>query len=123
VSAHWHLRRRGDAILKDLEALGSDLPQPTAPPAFGTPAAVLGGIYVLEGSRLGGALLSRSLPATAPRAFLAAPGDSRRWRKLLEDLERLLYRHDLVSAAVAAAVDVFACFAAAGRRELEKASP
>jgi heme oxygenase len=123
ILGDWPARRRSEALREDLKALGAEPPAPTAAPAFATPEAVLGGIYVLEGARLGGALLSRALPDKAPQAFLGAAGDSLRWRKLLEDLEKLLYRHDQVAAAVSAAVDVFACFAAAGRRELESASP
>ena len=117
----WTARRRADALRSDLSALSAEPPPPLLSPIFGSPEAVLGGVYVLEGSRLGGALLSRSLPAGVPSAFLGSPPDSPRWRKLLEDLERLLYRHDQVAKAAGAAINVFACFAIAGRRELENA--
>ena len=117
----WPRRRRGPALCSDLSALAAEPPPQLKPPLFGTREAVLGGIYVLEGSRLGGALLSRSLPAGVPSAFLGSPPDSLRWRKLLEELESLLYRHDQVAEAAGAAIGVFACFAAAGRRQLENA--
>ncbi|MDB5720422.1 MAG: hypothetical protein JWP15_1040 [Alphaproteobacteria bacterium] len=115
----WPSRRRARSLRDDLAALGAAPPASVDPPVFSGPPAVLGGLYVLEGSRFGGTLLSRSVPPGMPRAFLGARSYPLRWRKLLEEMERLLYRHDQVAAAVEAAVAVFACFAEAGRRELE----
>lgn len=56
-------RRRKRALLEaDLAALGADAPlAPAAVPAIGDEAAAFGAAYVLEGSMLGGAVLSRSL--------------------------------------------------------------
>ena len=119
----WSERRRGHLLRNDLDRLALSAPAPLPAPAFASPEALLGGVYVLEGSRLGGALLSREVPTDAPKTFLSAKGDSARWRKLLEDLERLLYRSDRVPSALEAATQVFACFAAAGRRQLETVCP
>ncbi len=49
----WPLRRRSDAITADLAGFGVAVPA-ADPVAFGSPKAMLGTLYVLEGSRLGG---------------------------------------------------------------------
>lgn len=115
----WPGRRRGHLLRSDLEALGAAEPEPIAAFAFKTEAAALGAIYVLEGSRLGGALLKRELPAVAPRQFLEAPQPQGSWRKLLELLDASLYRTDLLEAAAEAAREVFQRFEAGGLRYLE----
>ena len=114
----WPLRRRGDALKADLADLGEALPAPLAAPEFGDPSAMLGAIYVLEGSRLGGALLKRSIPADLPRRFLDAPQMPGSWRKLLELLDAFLYEPDRVHSAVGGARHVFHRFEAGGRRYL-----
>ena len=115
----WPLRRRGDALRVDLADLGEALPAPLAAPEFGDPSAMLGAIYVLEGSRLGGALLKRSIPAGLPRRFLDAPQMPGSWRKLLELLDAFLYRSDRIDSAVESARHAFQLFEAGGRRYLE----
>jgi heme oxygenase len=117
----WQARRRSKALREDLEVLGVQRVDRVDSPTFASPEAVLGGVYVLEGSRLGAALLGREVREGTACAFLGAPQDSRRWRKLLEDLEAFLYRRDQVEAAAVAARQVFACFAEAGRRQWETA--
>jgi heme oxygenase (biliverdin-IX-beta and delta-forming) len=125
----WPERRRGDLLRADLAEFGEALPPPLPGPGFNGPAGAAGGIYVLEGSRLGGAVLKRALPAGAPRRFLAAPQTPGSWRKLLERLDTLLYRPDLVDAATQAARQVFQRFEAGGlihlqtERVCEKAIP
>lgn len=114
----WDARRRSVALRADLGALGETVPEQIPAPDFVTDASVLGGIYVLEGSRLGGALLKRGIPASVPRAFLDAEQGSGAWRKLLERLEIFLYRTDLVEAAAGAARQTFQCFEAGGLRYL-----
>lgn len=121
VLADWPQRRRGDLLRADLAALGATEPEPVAPPSFASDAAILGGIYVLEGSRLGGAMLKRAVAAEAPAAFLSAPQEAGSWRKLLENLDRILYAPDQIEAAVGAARTVFERFAAGGLRHLETA--
>lgn len=115
----WPGRRRGDLLRRDLHVLGAAEPEPVAALAFNTQAAALGGIYVLEGSRLGGALLKREIPGEAPRQFLDAPQPPGSWRKLLELLDASLYRTDLLEAATEAAKEVFQRFEAGGLRYLE----
>ena len=115
----WPLRLRTPLLLADLTELGEAVPEPEEPGPFETPAATLGGIYVLEGSRLGGALLKCSLADTVPQRFLATGQPPGSWRNLLEKLDELLYRADLLEAAVGSARNVFGCFERGGLRHLE----
>lgn len=116
----WPARRRAALLLADLRDLGDDARPHPVLPAFDSDAAALGGLYVLEGSRLGGAVLARQVYAGAPRRFLspaAAPGS---WRTFVDLLDRNLHGEAEGEAAVHAARSVFRCFEAAGRRELER---
>jgi heme oxygenase len=115
----WPARRRGPLLRADLAALAAPLPPPEPVSALAGTAAILGALYVLEGSRLGGAMLKRSVAADAPRAFLDAPQQAGSWRKLLETLDHYLYETASIEAAVGAARRIFCCFEAGGRRFLE----
>ena len=115
----WGSRRRADLLRADLAALGADEPFLIPPPPLQSPAAQLGAVYVLEGSRLGGAVLKRGLSETAPRRFLSAPQNKGSWRKLLEILDKCLYRSDRLDAAMIAAKEVFQNFEAGGQLYLE----
>lgn len=105
----WAGRRRGAALLADLAALGAAVPEGERAAPIAAPAAALGTIYVLEGSRLGGSLIKRSVPTDFPAAFLA-PGPEGGWRALLAALERALADEDLLDEAIAAARAAFARF-------------
>lgn len=108
--ADWQSRRRADLLLEDMADLGLAAPQMIEPPVLSNEAEVLGALYVLEGSRLGGAVLFRSAPFDAPRRFLE-PGDAGpRWRSLVELLETRLTDDQDVEAAVRSARSVFNCF-------------
>lgn len=76
---------------------------------------MLGAIYVLEGSRLGGALLKRSVPPSLPRQFLETRQDAGSWRRLLKLLDESLIRPNDLDAAIVAAKEVFARFAESAR--------
>jgi heme oxygenase len=119
VLADWPGRRRSDLLRQDLAALGLAPPPAQMPPRLDTIAAALGAVYVLEGSRLGGALLKRSVAPAFPRAFLDAQQPPGAWRKLLETLDDCLYETAAVEAAVGAARQTFRCFEAGGLRVLE----
>lgn len=107
----WPARRRGDLLRADLAALDVTPPEPFAPPPIvSANASMLGAIYVLEGSRLGGALLKRAVPMAFPRRFLEARQDAGSWRKLLKSLDEFLIRQNDLDVAVAAAEEVFARF-------------
>jgi heme oxygenase len=114
----WPGLRRSHYLREDLESLGLEEPVPLPPPDFPVPASVLGGIYVLEGSRLGGAVLKRTLFVTAPRRFLSAPQTAGSWRKLLETLDQSLYDPEMIEAAAQAARGVFQRFEAGALRYL-----
>jgi heme oxygenase len=120
--ADWPERRRGELIAADLAELGAELPEPIAPPRLGGEASMLGALYVLEGSRLGGALLKRSLSDRVPCRFLAAPQQPGAWRKLLAKLDECLYEPARVGEACDTARQVFRRFELSGRRYLEFAA-
>lgn len=120
VLPDWPERRRAALLRADLAELG-EAPPPLAQVAlFDTPAAVLGAVYVLEGSRLGGRLLQRSVPADLPTRFLGASNPAA-WRALLTLLdERLTDDHER-RAAIQAATNVFQLFQDSGQRHLKAA--
>ena len=63
----WDKALRGALLAADLAALGvSDIPGVPAP-SYDGEAELLGGIYVIEGSRMGAAVLLRDVPAEFPR--------------------------------------------------------
>jgi heme oxygenase len=115
----WPERRRAELLRSDLRELGIDIPPPLPAPVLIGNAALLGALYVLEGSRLGGALLKRSLPDIAPKRFLGAAQPPGSWRKLLELLDDFLYETAALESASRAAQQVFQCFEAGGLRVLE----
>jgi len=114
----WPGRRRAALLLSDLADLGVS-PAAGASPRLAGSAALLGAAYVLEGSRLGGALLKRGLPDTLPKRFLEAPQEPGAWRKLLALLEEFLYDPDIIAAACGSANAVFDLFERTGQRRLE----
>ncbi|MDT9599774.1 biliverdin-producing heme oxygenase [Sphingosinicella rhizophila] len=116
--ADWPSRRRGDRLRQDLRELGLPLAMPMAEMTFTDDASALGALYVIEGSRLGGALLKRNLPADLPQNFLGTKGRPGSWPKLLEILDEYLYGTVRIGLALQAARAAFACFEAAGRRHL-----
>ena len=118
----WPQRRRGELLAADLAELGAELPELIASPRIKGDASMWGALYVLEGSRLGGALLKRGLSDHAPCRFLAAPQQAGAWRKLLAKLEECLYEPVRVGEACDTARQVFRRFELSGRRYLEFAA-
>lgn len=112
VLPDWSERRRADLLLGDLAALGIQAPEGPSGITFDGAEAVLGGVYVLEGSRLGGTLLRRQVPPELPCAFLDA-SDPAGWRRLLAILEARLVTAAQREAAITAAATVFTAFEAA----------
>jgi len=106
----WPQRRRGDALKSDLERLGRDVPEPMTPPDFSDAASVWGGLYVLEGSRLGGAILHKAVGADFPTSFLDPPQEKGLWRQFVAAVERNLYQDVLLERAGVGAIRTFACF-------------
>lgn len=119
--ADWPERRRSHLLKADLADLGAQLPSSMEPPALPDAASIFGAIYVLEGSRLGGALLKREVPAGLPKRFLNAEQAPGAWRKLLAKLDEFVYAPEHLDAATNAARQVFMRFERAGRLYLETA--
>ena len=110
----WRERRRANALRADLDLMGLDLPEPAPVPLFRGEAEVLGAIYVLEGSRLGAAVLVRSVPGDLPKSFLST-GNPGAWRALASVLDERLSSPELLDMAASAACSVFAVFENAAR--------
>ncbi|MDF0486910.1 biliverdin-producing heme oxygenase [Sphingomonas sp. H39-1-10] len=113
----WETRRRASRLTADLAALGVAVPEDEADVGFDDDAAVLGGVYVLEGSRLGGAMLARDVPADFPKSFLASDQVAT-WRDLLDLLQYRLISPGERSSAVESASRVFMLFESSGQRYL-----
>lgn len=116
----WPERRRGTLLRADLADLNVTPPEPFAAPVFlSIKAPMLGAIYVLEGSRLGGAVLKKAVPSHFPRRFLEARQAAGSWRRLLQALDEFLIRPGDLEAAILAAEEVFARFERAANAQLE----
>jgi heme oxygenase len=89
---------------------------PLTPPALGTRAAQWGAAYVIEGSRLGGALLARSVPVDRPRSYLGSASLPGSWRKFLEKLDKALSLPQDIADATESARATFSLFEQAGLR-------
>lgn len=115
----WHDRKRGHLLEQDLADLGEIPPPSVEALSLSTPPRLAGAIYVLEGSRLGGAVLKREIPDDFPKRFLSAPQAHGSWRKVLDRLDKFLYRTDQIDEAAESAHQVFQRFEAGGLRYLE----
>ena len=118
-------RRKLALLVRDLKALGMDdeqiasLPLCRDPGPMPSRAAVLGSMYVVEGSTLGGTLISRQvetclgLTATTGCAYFRSygPAVGRMWRSFRAYLNGALMPHEH-DAAVASANRTFACMQA-----------
>ncbi len=114
----WRDRLRSASLLRDIAALGLTPPSPAPSPAFTNDAQLLGGLYVLEGSRLGGAMLVRRVAKGLPTAFLA-PGNPADWRAFISLLDQRLSSAAVLADAISAAQAVFSLFERSARDKLE----
>ena len=120
VLPDWPGRRRGAVLRADLAALNVTPPELFPGPSFlSGKAPMLGAIYVLEGSRLGGAVLKQAVPSHFPKGFLEARQAAGSWRKLLRTLDLFLTRPEDLGAAIAAATEVFARFEHQAKAQVE----
>lgn len=86
VVPDWIDRRRSESLKADLAEIGASC-VPVRPPVFRSDAALLGALYVLEGSRLGArVILSRVVSCSATRYLRHGEG-CRLWPIFLEILE------------------------------------
>jgi heme oxygenase len=118
VLPDWPTRRRAALLLADLNDLGVPAPMAARAPLFAGDAAVLGAVYVLEGSRFGGQLLKRSVGKDLPTRFLGA-SDPAGWRRLLAVLDERLSGAGETIIAIKAARDVFGLFERCGKQYLK----
>ena len=70
--ADWPARRRAPALAADLAQLGAETPPWVEPPECPTPCHMLGILYVIEGSKLGGRVLHRRVLASPDPQVRAA---------------------------------------------------
>lgn len=106
----WNELCRTPALLADLADLAIAVPAPRRAPDYAGTAAIFGGAYVLEGSRLGGAMLRRSVGSGLPRRFLDSIQPPGRWRAFVAQLNRALHDPPRLEHATLAALDTFALF-------------
>lgn len=111
----WSLRRRSHLLVQDLTELGLPVPATEVAPApYGVPA-LLGWAYVLEGSRLGGKLLRREVPADLPTAFLS-DAHPHAWKMMVDALDEQLTDTVAIDQAITAARALFARFERSGQQ-------
>lgn len=120
VFPDWDDRRRAGLLRADLADLGQTV-DPAHSPAFVDDAEIAGAAYVLEGSRLGAALLRRTVGDGLPVRFLSASTAPGAWRDLMLRLDDVLDGENRLARAIGSATAVFALFAAAGREVVEPA--
>ncbi|MFC0283281.1 biliverdin-producing heme oxygenase [Camelimonas abortus] len=112
----WPERRRAPALRADLAALGAAMPAPAPVPALEGPAARLGALYVLEGSRLGGLMLARTVRSAwpdAPLSFLEHGATARLWPRFTAWLDAHALSPAEQQAMTRGARAAFAAFLAA----------
>lgn len=116
----WHDIKRGEALQSDLATLGLCSPVQEEAPDFDNRPELLGGLYVLEGSRLGGKILHKAAGEGFPTRFLASRAPAGHWRAFVGMLDEMLKSDTDRAAAQASAVRTFVCFELAARRILTK---
>ncbi|MEO8618393.1 MAG: biliverdin-producing heme oxygenase [Sphingomicrobium sp.] len=114
----WNESRRATLLAEDLAELGIDLPRQIEPPEFASDAEMLGALYVIEGSRLGGAMLRHNVPDGQPSRFLSAVHTSGRWRAFAATLDRCLCSDARLHEATSSALQTFASFERVAARSI-----
>jgi heme oxygenase (biliverdin-IX-beta and delta-forming) len=111
------LTLREPLLRADLAMLRSALPEimPFDPPE--SAGALYGTAYVIEGSRLGGILLSRRIPPGIPSAYLRTGHEPGGWRAFLNRLDASAAGPIWIEEAIAAARATFARYTAAAAIE------
>lgn len=109
------LPTRAASLAADLADMGVAAPDPL-PFAPGDDAATLWGVlYVVEGSRLGGAMLARQVPPALPGRYLGAVHAPGQWRAIRGALDAAAAGEDAgwTARMIAGALATFALYAEA----------
>jgi heme oxygenase len=112
----WAERRRSDLLRADMAALDMPMPPLVSVGTFSSDGALWGAAYVLEGSKLGGALLSKRVSLDFPSTYLAYQGPKGSMKAFMDRLDAATVDHE---HAIGAARAIFAAFRAAAELELE----
>ncbi len=112
----WAERRRRHLLQADLAVLGIRPPELLPEPTFNSTAGVWGATYVLEGSKLGGAMLAKSVPSTLSSRYLTPNGPRGGTKHFMDLLDAAVVSPD---EAISAARDCFMLFQRAAEMELE----
>lgn len=113
VPPDWPMRLRAQDLAADLSGMGLALPAQTAALDLPSAGMRIGALYVLEGSRLGGAVLRRRVQATqpgAPCAFLAHGAEARLWPSFVGWLDSVVLDEEELDKAAHGARSVFSVF-------------
>lgn len=104
---------RSAALRADLSALGRPLIEPARLAWEKTDSALWGAAYVIEGSRLGGAVLRKAVSTGLPREYLSSTHPQGAWRSFLRQLDEKAARGGEFwqIEAVASAIRTFTLFA------------
>jgi heme oxygenase len=113
----WPERRRAHLLAADILELDDRLPVLLPQPVLRCEAAVWGAAYVLEGSKLGGALLAKAVPDHLPSSYLNPQGPKGAMRLFMDRLDAS--KVDDPGVAVTSACNVFDLFLKAGQLTLE----
>ena len=106
-------------LMEDLALLGETLPEPLETTAHAGEGFRWGALYALEGSRLGGAMLERRVPAGLPRAYLKSVHGHGSWIAFQQALDEAADGggQDWIDNAIQGAQAAFALFAAGAAAE------
>jgi heme oxygenase len=113
----WADRRRSDMLTADLTALKLTSPPPLAVDDFSSEDELWGAVYVLEGSKLGGAMLAKQVPEALPSRYLSHQGPRGAMKAFMERLDGAHIIDE--DCTIAAARSIFDHFRRAAELELE----
>lgn len=111
------LPTRAPLLEADLADLDVAAPEPLTFAPGDDEATLWGVLYVVEGSRLGGALLARQVPPDLPCRYLGAVHGSGQWRAIRAGLDEAAAGEDAdwTARMVAGALATFSLYAAAAQ--------
>jgi heme oxygenase len=117
VLPDWERRRRRNALLTDLDALGVPPPSDAALAIDSDVGSLLGWSYVLEGSRLGAGVILQTVMASSERDIARATGflrhgvGERLWESFKVELQKINLQPLAIAMACTGAAAAFQRFA------------